>query len=145
MPSPGRFSFVDEGEALRLLKIDRPAFETLLRQGRLKPIRGVGKDAFYRTSDLEALYRELHSQQEEPEAETPTEQKAKQRDPAVRVHLRLQADLKWLDLSEEDIRLWFREVRTDAYGRYRNNIQQVMARLQMILDLINESEHRHAL
>jgi hypothetical protein len=141
MPPQSRFSFIDEGEALRRLKVDRPTFETLLKQGRLKPVRGMGRDAFYRASEVDALYSELHPQPElAEEEEAEIERKAKQHDPAMRVHLRLQADLKWLDISEEDIRLWFREVRTDAYGRYQSNIRQVMGKLQMILDLIDEQQ-----
>jgi hypothetical protein len=143
MPLQSRFSFVDESEALRLLRIDRPTFEQLLKEGRLKPVRGVGKDAFYRTSELEALYKELHPQVESEEEEGAVAgKKVKQHDPAMRVHLRLQADLKWLEVSEEDIRQWFQEVRSDAYQRYQNNIRQVMVRLQMILDLIGEAQRK---
>lgn len=141
MPPQSRFSFVDEGEALRRLKVDRPTFEGLVKQGRLKPMRGMGKDAFYRVSDLDALSSELHPPVEaEAEEEMESGKKGKQHDPAMRVHLRLQADLKWLEISEEDLHLWFREVHTDAYSRYQNNVRQVMQKLQMILDLVDQAK-----
>src|SRR6202022_2845445 len=57
---PGRFAFVDAGEAARMLGIDRVTLEQWIRDGRIKPHRGVGRDSFFRTADLEALYNELH-------------------------------------------------------------------------------------
>ena len=55
----------------------------------------------------------------------------------MRVHLRLQADLKWFDLSDDDIAAWFRELRPDGYARQRSNILEVMRKLQQIVDLID--------
>jgi hypothetical protein len=55
----------------------------------------------------------------------------------MRVHLRLQADLKWFDIGESDIAAWFRELRPDSYSRQRSNILEVMRKLQQIVDLID--------
>src|SRR5437588_9455201 len=65
---PGRFAFVDAGEAARILGIDRVTLEQWVREGRIKPHRGVGRDSFYRTADLQALYNELHPATELAEA-----------------------------------------------------------------------------
>ena len=65
---PGRFAFVDAGEAARMLGIDRVTLEQWIRDGRIKPHRGVGRDSFFRTADLEALYKELHPAAELAEA-----------------------------------------------------------------------------
>src|SRR6266700_2001276 len=118
----GRFAFVDAGETARRLGIDRVTLEQWIKDGRIKPHRGVGRDSFFRTADIEALYSELHPTPEQAEAIAaddvgaqfiapssgpqlmmPTPAKKKQ-DPQMRVYLRLQADAKWYDTSEEDIR-----------------------------------------
>jgi hypothetical protein len=55
------------------------------------------------------------------------------------VHLRLQADLKWYDLTDADLRQWVRELHPDGYERQRANIQMVMARLQQLTALMDEA------
>src|SRR5260370_39977537 len=59
-PGGGRFAFVDAGETARILGIDRVTLDQWVRDGRIKPHRGVGREAFFRTSEVEALYNELH-------------------------------------------------------------------------------------
>ncbi len=135
-----RFAFIDDTETIRRLGIDRATLDQLVKAGRLRNYGGVGKGAFFKTADVEALYAELHPAEEmaEPE-EAPTTTKLggpPRHEPAMRVHLRLQADLKWFDISDSDIEAWFRELRPDAYQRQRSNIQQVMHKLQRIIDLI---------
>jgi hypothetical protein len=147
MSAPGRFSFVDEGEAVRRLGVDRDTVLSLVRSGRLKAYPGVGKGSFFRTSDLEKLAAELHPPQpaeeveEEPAAE-PIAPKRAQHDPAYKVQLRLQADLKWYDLTDDDLRLWVRELHPEAYGRYRGNITTVIGRLERLLALMDEAARR---
>jgi hypothetical protein len=138
-----RFSFLDDSEVIRRLGIDRARLEQLIQQKRLRTYGGVGKGAFFKAAEVEALYAELHPATSTAEDETaPTESQpgksAKpQHDPAMRVHLRLQADLKWFDISDSDMDAWFRELRPDGYQRQRSNIQQVMRKLQRIIDLID--------
>jgi hypothetical protein len=136
-----RFAFIDDSEALRRLGIDRKTLEQFVREKRLRTYGGVGKEAFFKASEVDALYAELHpaSETESPEAEeTPAETK-KRHDPAMRVHLRLQADLKWFDISDDDIAAWFRELRPEGYQRQRSNIVEVMRKLQHITDLIDSN------
>ena len=56
------------GEAARILGIDRVTLDQWVRDGRIKPHRGVGREAFFRTSEVEALYNELHPSVELAEA-----------------------------------------------------------------------------
>jgi hypothetical protein len=135
-----RFAFIDDSEALRRLGVDRKTLEQFIREKRLRAYGGVGKDAFFKASEVEALYAELHPATEAPEEEKPPEEKKAgppRHDPAMRVHLRLQADLKWFDISDDDIAAWFRELRPDGYQRQRSNILEVMRKLQRIVDLID--------
>ena len=52
--------------------------------------------------------------------------------------MRLQADLKWFDISDDDIATWFRELRPEGYQRQRSNIVEVIRKLQHMVDLIDE-------
>src|SRR5258708_29929163 len=97
-----RFSFMDAGDVARRLGIDRATLEQWTSSGRIKPHRGVGKDVFYRATDVEALYRELHPATELAAAVAADEQESatdevqtskapvrKKQDPQMRVYLRL--------------------------------------------------------
>ena len=55
------------------------------------------------------------------------------------MHVRLQADLKWYDLSDDELRAWVREMTADGYARQRANITMVMDRLQRLVALMDES------
>lgn len=143
MSRSGGFSFIDEGEAVRRLDIDRDTLLAFVREKRLRAYPGVGKGNFFRLSDVEALARELRGAAEEVEAETgapiATGGKGKLFDPAYKVHVRLLADLKWYDLSDDDLRAWVREMTSDGYGRQRTNITMVVERLQRLLALMDEA------
>ncbi len=155
-PGGARFAFVDAGEAARMLGIDRVTLEQWVREGRIKPHRGVGRDSFYRTADLQALYNELHPATELAEAIAADERDSageqdsgsqrdpsrKKQDPQMRVYLRLQADAKWFDISEEDIRTWFNQLAPDGYERNKKNAEHTIKKLQFLVGLIEEAEGR---
>ena len=65
--------------------------------------------------------------------------KGKLFDPAYKVHVRLQADLKWYDLRDEELRAWVREMTADGYSRQRANITMVIERLQRLVALMDEA------
>lgn len=142
---PAKFSFVDEGEAVRHLGITRDALLSLVQSGRLRAYPGVGKGSFFRVSDLDALAAELHPAEAEarpsaggvPITLGGLGAARKQQDPAMKVHLRLQADLKWYDLTEDDFASWVRELHPAAYEKNRGNITRVIGTLQHLLDLID--------
>ncbi len=153
-PGAGRFAFLDAGETARRLNIDRVTLEQWGRDGRIKPHRGVGKDVFYRTSDVEALYNELHPEAELAEAVAADESESagevqqpimpvrKKQDPQMRVYLRLQADAKWYDTSEEDIHTWFQQLAPDGYERNKRNAEHTIKKLQYLVSLIEEGQKR---
>ena len=153
-PGGGRFAFIDAGEAARQLGIDRVTLDQWVRDGRIKPYRGVGKDAFFRASDVEALYNELHPSSDLAEAVAADERESageeekekgparKKQDPQMRVYLRLQADAKWYDISEEDIRTWFQQLAPDGYERNKRNAEHSIKKLQFLVSLIEEAQKR---
>ena len=151
--SGGRgFAFVDAGEAARRLGIDRVTLDQWIKEGRIKPHRGVGRDAFFRSADIDALYSELHPATELAEAIAADEQDSagtapqagvrKKQDPQMRVYLRLQADAKWFDISEEDIRVWFQQLAPDGYERNKRNVNHTLEKLHYLVGLIEEAQQR---
>jgi hypothetical protein len=142
MNRPNRFSFVDEGEALRTLGVDRDTLLALVKEGRLRAYRGFGAGSFFRTSDLEALYVELRGEELAAAATEGGESLQGTRkvfDPAYKVHVRLLADLKWYDLEDDDLRAWAREMTPDGYSRQRTNVTRVVERLQRLVQLMDEA------
>ncbi len=153
-PGGGRFAFVDAGEAARRLGIDRVTLDQWVKDGRIRPHRGVGRDSFFRAGDVEALYNELHPAAELADAVAADEQDSagekpagpvrKKQDPQMRVYLRLQADAKWFDISEEDIRLWFQQLAPDGYERNKRNAEHTIKKLQYLISLIEDGQKRNA-
>jgi len=150
MNRPSKFSFVDEGEAVRRLDVDRELLLAFVQEKRLRAYPGVGKGNFYRLSEIEALAAELRAQRGEEEQEltasaasdAPADAPATLRkvfDPAYRVHVRLQADLKWYDLADDDLQAWVRELHPDGYARQRANITSVIAKLERMIALMDEA------
>jgi hypothetical protein len=150
----GRFAFMDAGDVARRLGIDRVTLEQWTRDGRLKAHKGVGKDVFYRSSDVEALYTELHppsdlaeavaadESESAGEAQPSTAPTRKKQDPQMRVYLRLQADAKWYDISQEDIQIWFQQLAPDGYERNKRNAEHTMKKLQYLVSLIEEGQKK---
>ena len=137
---PARFSFVDEGEAVRRLGIERDELLSLVQSKRLRAYPGVNKGYFFRVSDLDELAAELHPERAatgEPEEEAPSPRK--QHDPAYKVHLRLQADLKWYDLTDDDFRAYVRELHPAAYEKQRMNVTNVIAKLERLVAMMDEA------
>ncbi len=151
-PGGGRFAFVDAGETARRLGIDRVTLDQWVKDGRIKPHRGVGRDSFFRANDVEALYNELHPATELADAVEADEQDSagvtpqgsvrKKQDPQMRVYLRLQADAKWYDTSEEDIRFWFQQLAPDGYERNKRNAEHTIKKLQYLVSLIEDGQRR---
>jgi hypothetical protein len=147
---PGRFSFVDEGEAVRRLNVERVTLLELVASKRLRAYPGVGKGNFFRVSDLERLAEELHPAAPAPaslqgvDLLNPANQR-RQHDPAYKVHLRLQADLKWYDLTDADLQAYVRELHPASYEKQRSNVTSVIERLERLVALMDEAaEHWRA-
>jgi hypothetical protein len=144
---------MDAGETARRLGIDRLTLDNWVREGRIKTRRGAGRDVFFRTADVEALYQELHPASEVAEAIAADEQESagetsqpgparKKQDPQMRVYLRLQADAKWYDVSEDEIRVWFQQLAPDGYERNKRNAQHSIKKLQYLVSLIEEAQEK---
>jgi len=139
MAQPGKFAFLDEGEALRRLGIDRDTLLAMVAEKRLRAYPGVGKGSFFRASDIEALYTQLHRREAESDVAPVTAGGRKVFDPAYKVHVRLTADLKWYELEDEDLQAWVREMTADGYQRQRANITRVIDTLRRLVSLMDEA------
>src|SRR2546421_12730009 len=129
-----------------------------VRDGRIKAYRGVGRDSFFKASEVETLYKELHPEAALAEAVAEDERDSattgaaqpvqltvrKKQDPQMRVYLRLQGDAKWYDTSEEDIRFWFQQLAPDGYERNKRNVEHTIRKLQFLVSLIEEAQQRQA-
>ncbi len=152
-PGGGRFAFMDAGEAAKRLGVDRITLDLWVKEGRIKTHRGVGREAFFRSGEVEALYNELHPASELAEAVVADEMDSagessspvrKKQDPQMRVYLRLQADAKWYDVSEEEIRFWFQQLAPDGYERNKRNAEHTIKKLQYLVSLIEDGQRREA-
>jgi excisionase family DNA binding protein len=154
-PGSGRFAFLDAGETARRLGIDRVTLDQWVRDGRIKAYKGVGRDYFFRASEVEALNKELHPSSELATAVAEDERdsagggqmiqltpRKKQQEPQMKVYLRLQADAKWYDVSEDDIRAWFMQLAPDGYERNKRNAEHTIKKLQFLVSLIEEGQKR---
>jgi hypothetical protein len=147
---------MDAGEAAKRLGVDRVTLDLWVKEGRIKTHRGVGREAFFRSGEVEVLYNELHPADELAEAVVADEldsageasSKAsvvrKKQDPQMRVYLRLQADAKWYDVSEEDIHFWFQQLAPDGYERNKRNVEHTIKKLQYLVSLIEDGQRREA-
>ena len=150
----GRFAFLDAGETAKRLGIDRVTLDQWVRDGRIKAYRGVGRDSFFKSAEIEALYKETHpeaamaaaiaaDERETASAGQPVQLTVrKKQDPQMRVYLRLQADAKWYDTSEADIRAWFQQLAPDGYERNKKNAQHSIQKLQYLVSLIEEAQKK---
>lgn len=138
MTTVSKFAFLDENEAMRRLGVDRDTLLTFVRERRLRAFSGVGKGNFFRTGDVDTLQREISREASAPSAGTSDGGSGRKVfDPVYKVHVRLQADLKWYDLEDEDLVAWARAMTPDGYARQRTNIQRVIEKLQRMIELMD--------
>ena len=157
------FRFLDDTDAQRQLGVDRLTFQELIRSKRLRAISGQGTIQFFRAQDVAKLRDELNPESaaedadatqsmaegatadpdgNEPSVAKSAPAKKKGHDPAMRVHLRLTADLKWYDIADSDLQAWFDQLHPDTYERRRANAQFVRERMAQIIALIDAGEAR---
>jgi hypothetical protein len=151
MPAP---RFIDDVDAQRQLGVDRLTLEGLVRSKRLRPVSATKEGHyFFRATDIARLRGELYpdseaegvsdgSPAEDASAAAPAapaQPAKKKHDPAMRVHLRLTADLKWYDISDADLQAWLDQLGSDAYDRQRANARYVISRMERIIALIDQA------
>lgn len=146
----GRFAFIDASATAQRLGIDRVTLDLWVKEGRLK-----ARGGFFRASDVEALLTELHPAADMADSVEEDEQDSagevtsgkpgrKKQDPQMRVYLRLQADTKWFDISEDDIHVWFKQLAPDGFERNKRNVEHTIRKLQLVANLIEEAQKRAA-
>lgn len=157
-PGRARFAFMDASETAKRLGVDRVTLDQWVKEGRIKTRGGVGRDVFFRSAEVETLYNELHPKVELAEAIAEDERTGsenegavtqsattrKKQDPQMRVYVRLQADTKWYDISDDDIRAWFQLLSPDGYERNKRNAELTISKLQLLVSLIEEAQKRQA-
>jgi hypothetical protein len=79
----------------------------------------------------------------EGDTATPAKPKKKSLDPAMRVHVRLTADLKWYDITDRDLRAWFDQLHPETYARRRANAEFVKQRMEQIIALLDAGQARY--
>lgn len=148
------FRFLDDTDAQRFLGVDRITFQELIRSKRLRPVSGQGTIQFFRAGDVAQLRGELDQELADRQAAestattdaegeaAPTARKKKAQDPAMRVHARMTADLRWYDIPDSDIQAWFDQLHPDTWERRRANAQFVKERMEQIIALIDAGEAR---
>ncbi len=135
--------FINDKDAQNILGVDRITLEKLIKAGSLKAVSTNGENNhFFRTADVEKLRETLPIQQSnQPAPENSSLPRGKkQRPPAMKVHIRLQADLKWFDVSDDDIQAWFQQLSPNSYALNKKNLRAHMARMQKIISIIEEGE-----
>jgi hypothetical protein len=155
-PPMGNFRFLDDTDAQRILGVDRLTFQELLRSKRLRPVSGTGTIQFFRAADVNRLHDELTAEAASPPAvpaaeaappatpeAVPEKKPKKTQEPAMRVHTRMTADLKWYDISDADIQAWFDQLHPDTYERRRGVAQFVRQRMDQIIALLDAGEARY--
>ena len=149
-PAGGRFAFIDASATAQRLGIDRVTLDLWVKEGRLK-----ARGGFFRVSDVEALNNELHpasdladvveEDEQDSAADTASAKPArKKQDPQMRVYLRLQADTKWFDISDDDIQTWFKQLAPDGFERNKRNVEHTIRKLQLVVSLIEDAQKREA-
>ncbi|MBA3826280.1 MAG: hypothetical protein H0X24_20565 [Ktedonobacterales bacterium] len=148
------FRFLDDTDAQRILGVDRLTFQELLSTKRLRAVSGAGTIQFFRAADVSRLRDELTAETATqaaasaaalasmPEAAPPKKPK-KAQEPALRVHARMTADLRWYDISDADIQAWFDQLHPETYARRRGVAQFVQQRMAQIIALLDAGEARY--
>ncbi len=144
------FRFIDVPTAADVLGTSRAALLAYVDEGRLKPYSGAGQAAVFRTRDVEALREQLGVEAAAPlpepafarAAETPSVEEAGRRrtetirrDPVKKVGTRLTQDVRWGEISDEDLAAWFDALDERSYAIVRHAARQALQRLTRILEL----------
>jgi hypothetical protein len=118
-----------------------------MAEGRIKPFQGTGQAAVFRTRDVEALAATLATERQAaadaaaaeaaaPPVVAPRKREGGvRRDPVKKVGTRLSQDVRWGEITDEDIAGWFDALDKRSYGAIRYAARQAVTRLNQILDL----------
>jgi hypothetical protein len=145
---PAGFRFIDLPTAAEALGLTRTQLLAWVDEGRIKPFQGSGQAAVFRTRDIEALAATLATERQAaadaaaadaasaPAVVAPRKRDGGlRRDPVKKVGTRLSQDMRWGEITEEDLAGWFDALDKRSYGAIRYAARQALTRLNQILDL----------
>jgi hypothetical protein len=145
---PAGFRFIDLPTAAEALGITRTELLEWVNAGRIKPYQGSGQAAVFRTRDVEALVATVGQERQAaadaaaaeaaaaPPSVVPRKREgALRRDPVKKVGTRLSQDMRWAEITDEDLAGWFDALDRRSYGAVRHAARQAITRLNAILDL----------
>jgi hypothetical protein len=145
---PG-FRFIDLPTAAEVLGTTRAQVLQYVEDGALTPYSGAGQSAVFRTRDVEALLAELGRAEAvappAPATAAPAPSSVEsagrrrtdtiRRDPVKKVGTRLTQDVRWAEITDEDLAAWFDGLDRRSYAAVRHAARQALKRLNRIMDL----------
>ncbi|HUS13702.1 MAG TPA: hypothetical protein VM536_01675 [Chloroflexia bacterium] len=143
------FRFIDLPTAAEVLGTTRAQVLEHVEAGRLKPYSGTGQGAVFRTRDVEQLAADLGRAAAAAALPVPPGAAAGdavetagrrrtesiRRDPVKKVGTRLTQDVRWAEITEEDLLAWFDGLDKRSYPAVRHAARQAMSRLNRVLQL----------
>lgn len=138
--TPPRFAFMDAVEAAANLRTDRLTVLKYIQEGRLRTYGGRPNNPFVRTEDVERLAKELFPEVEAEAAPPPDPKVVHRTDPVRKLKLRIQQDAKWHEVDEAAMRAWAAELDPISYNRMRQVARDAIARLEMVIKVLDETE-----
>ncbi|MGI8589059.1 MAG: hypothetical protein ACR2M0_15445 [Chloroflexia bacterium] len=147
------FRFIDLPTAAEVLGSSRARVLQYVENGELKPYSGSGQSAVFRTRDVEDLVAKLGrgaaaqlpvpkpSEAAGATAPDPVEAAGRRRtdtirrDPVKKVGTRLTQDVRWAEITDDDLAAWFDGLDRRSYSAVRHAARQALLRLNKIMEL----------
>ena len=138
--TPPRFAFMDAVEAAANLRTDRLTVLKYIQEGKLRTFGGRPNNPFVRTEEVERLAKELFPEAVAEQSPLPDPKAVHRADPVRKLKLRIQQDAKWPEVDEAAMRAWAAELDPVSYNRMRQVARDAIARLEMVIKVLDESE-----
>ncbi len=144
------FRFIDLPTAADVLGTTRAQVLQYVESGQLKPYSGSGQGAVFRTREVEELLARLgRAAAAAAPAPSPALTSAApgveaagrrrtdtiRRDPVKKVGTRLTQDVRWSEITEDDLRGWFDGLDKRSFPAVRHAARQALTRLTRIMEL----------
>jgi hypothetical protein len=151
------FKFIDLPTAAERLGTTRNQLLQWVDEGRIRPFSGKGQQSVFRAGDVEKLAAVLAAPvavaepevvQVEPEkvplGSTPQAEarRARRRDAIKLMGTRLSMDSRWAEMTDKDIATWLDALEPIQFERVRKVASIAIERLQRVLAMMDEFEHK---
>ena len=133
--SSNQAPFIDASFAAELLGVQTADILDLIASGKLARLGGKDRNPFVRTSQVEALAKELGKGLEEP----PVKRRASQ-NPVRRVELRLRHDTRWNEVTDADLAAWARSLDESGRRAAKQVAERTSERLRCALVALEASD-----